>query len=63
MKRNKATGGVRLAKLIEQNTPPFRGGVWLNAYDCSWNDKITGTITTRINAGNNWFVTQVVETE
>lgn len=62
MKQNKATGGVRLRRLIEENTP-LRNGVWLDAFDKTYNEKISGTITTRISGGNNWFVTQVIETE
>lgn len=65
MKRNKATGGSRLQSLVNKRfTPPipFRNGIWLDCYSQIYNTKVSGTITTRVNEGNLWFVSQVIET-
>lgn len=42
---------------------PFRNGIWLDCYSQIYNKKVSGTITTRVNEGNLWFVSQVIETE
>ncbi len=34
------------------------GGVWLDAYNNSVSPKVSGTILTRIDAGNMWFITE-----
>ena len=47
----------RLDKMIEKGIIPNIGGVWVDAYNQSVNTEIAGTITTRIDAANNTFVT------
>ena len=59
MKQSKPTGGVRLDTLIEKGIP-FRGGLWLDTYNQRYST-IAGTVTTRIDAGGCWYVTQVTE--
>lgn len=61
MKQTKPTGGVRLEALIENNTPPFRRGVYLDTYNGIWNDRVCGTIKARIDSNCMYFVTDVIE--
>lgn len=53
----------RLDKMIEKGIIPNIGGVWVDAYNKSVNTEIAGTITTRIDAANNTFVTVPEETK
>lgn len=61
MKQNRPTGGVRLESLIGNNTPPFKGGVYLDTYNGIWNDRVCGTIKARIDSNCMYFVTDVIE--
>ena len=60
MKQNRATGGVRLAELIDKGVP-FKSGVYLDTYNQIYNSQVCGTIKARIDQNNMYFVTQVVE--
>jgi len=35
------------------------GGLWLDCYNCIYNEEICGTITTRIDAACEYFVTEL----
>lgn len=57
-----------MAKLIPTFTEMFRkrlipltGGVWIDIYNKSANQLIAGTIHTRIDHGNYWYVTELRE--
>ena len=50
------TGGVRLAKLIKSGNVD-RPYLWVDSYNQLVAEGITGTITTRIDAGACWFIT------
>lgn len=56
---SRATGGEHLRKLIQDNRPPLRGGIWLDCYNGIWNEEISGTITTRIDAACEFFVPEL----
>lgn len=59
MSNNKPSGGKALERLIKFNPPPIQGGVWLDCYNCIYNEEICGTITTRIDAACEYFVTEL----
>ena len=61
-RRNRPSGGVRLANLID-NGIPFKSGVWLDTYNGIYNEMFSGTIKARIDGNCMYFVTQVCETE
>lgn len=42
-------------------TIPLIGGVWIDVYNHSANALISGTIHTRIDHGNYWYVTELRE--
>ena len=44
------------------NGIPFKGGVYLDTYNQTYNEKVFGTIKARIDQNNMYFVTQVQET-
>lgn len=47
----------RLMKMIREGRIPNRGGVFIDAYNQSINEKIAMTITARVDASNSVFVT------
>lgn len=53
----------RLMKMIVEGRIPNRGGVFIDAYNQSINDDISGTITTRVDASNMTFVTEICSTK
>lgn len=59
--KDKPTGGVRLAELLDKGLP-FRGGLWIDTYNGIYNEAISGTIKARIDANCMYFVTQTYET-
>ena len=61
MRQKRLTGGKRLASLIERR-PPFKKGLWLDAYNQIWNERVCGTLTTRTVPANMGFVTWARET-
>lgn len=61
MKQTRASGGVRLAALIDRGIP-FRGGCWLDTYNGIYNVEVSGTIKARIDSNCMYFVTQCLET-
>lgn len=48
-------------KMIAEGKIPNKGGVFIDTYNQSINEDIAGTITTRINAGNMVYVTDLYE--
>ena len=55
------TGGKRMIKLIDSGFP-FKGGVFLDIYHTSYDEKIAMTIRTTIDSSSLHYVTQVYET-
>lgn len=51
-----------LGEMLIDGTIPLRGGVWIDIYNHSSNDRIAGTIHTRIQHGNYWYVTELTDT-
>ena len=47
--------------MFRDGTIPISGGVWIDVYNHSCNTRIAGTILTRIDRGNYWYVTEVNE--
>ena len=45
--------------MIDNNLIPNRGGVFIDAYNQSISEDIAGTITTRVDAANMIFVTEI----
>jgi hypothetical protein len=41
----------------------MRGGIWIDTYNGIWNEQISGTITTRVDAAGMFFVTAMVSAE
>ena len=60
--KHSMTDGKRLASLIEKGIP-FKGGVYLDTNNQTYNTMICGCIKARINSNNMYFVTPCVETE
>ena len=50
----------RLQKMITNNLIPNTGGVFIDAYNQTINTEIAGTITTRVDASNMVYVTEVI---
>ena len=50
----------RLAKMIANNLIPTRGGIFIDAYNQTINTEIAGTITTRVDASNMVYVTEII---
>jgi hypothetical protein len=48
----------RLQNLIDKGMIPNKGGVFIDSYNQSVNEEISGTITTRIDASNMSYVTE-----
>ena len=42
---------------------PNKGGAFIDAYNQSINEDIAGTITTRVDASNHIFVTEICDTK
>lgn len=53
----------RLVKMIREGRIPNRGGVFIDAYNQSINEDIAMTITTRIDASNSIYVTEICYTK
>lgn len=53
----------RLQKMIDENKIPNMEGVFIDAYNQSINKDISGTITTRVDASNMIFVTELINDE
>ena len=49
-------------KMFRECKVPIKGGVWIDLYNQSVNDMICGTIHTRINQGNYWYVSEIEDT-
>lgn len=47
--------------MFRDRTIPILGGVWIDVYNHSCNAGISGTIHTRIDHGNYWYVTELRE--
>lgn len=45
--------------MLVDGTIPLRGGVYIDIYNQIANERICGTIHTRIDRGNYWYVTEV----
>ena len=58
--KDRPSGGVRLAQLIEGGLP-YRGGLWLDTYNQIYNTIVAGTIKARIDGNCMYFVTSVCE--
>jgi hypothetical protein len=56
---SRPSGGKALERLILTRRPPIREGLWLDCYNCIYNEEICGTITTRIDAACEYFVTEL----
>lgn len=56
-------GNNRLIKMVQADAIPNRGGVFIDAYNQSTNEEIAGTITTRVDAANMIYVTEVCSTK
>lgn len=52
----------RLQMMIDKDLIPNRGGVFIDAYNQSINEDIAGTITTRVDASNSIYVTELCDT-
>ena len=50
-----------LCGMFRDGTIPIVGGVWIDVYNRSCNAQISGTILTRIDRGNYWYVTEINE--
>lgn len=50
-----------LREMFLDRTIPLIGGVWIDVYNHSANALISGTIHTRIDHGNYWYVTELRE--
>ncbi len=50
----------RLIQLLESGEVPCEGGIFLDCYNQTVSE-IAGTITTRIDASSNYFITDVYE--
>ena len=61
MRQKGLTGGRRLARLIERR-PPFKKGLWLDAYNQIWNERVCGTLKARTDSNCMYFVTWARET-
>lgn len=48
-----------MRQLLQGNAPPMRGGIWIDTYNGIWNEEISGTITTRVDAAGMFFVTEL----
>ena len=53
----------RLQKMINRGVIPDMGGVFIDAYNQIINPDIAGTITTRVDASNMIFVTEICNTK
>lgn len=49
---------TRLARMIDNGLIPDKGGVWIDAYNQSVSEDVAGTITTRIDSSNHYWVTE-----
>ena len=49
------------AEMFRERLIPICGGVWIDIYNKSANPHIAGTIHTRIDHGNYWYVTELRE--
>ncbi len=49
--------------MIAEGRIPNRGGVFIDAYNQSINEEVAGTITTRVDASNHIFVTDICNTK
>jgi hypothetical protein len=58
--KDKPSGGVRLASLIDQGLP-FKGGLWLDTYNGLYSP-ISGCVKARIDSNCMYFVTSSYET-
>lgn len=47
--------------MFRDGTIPIAGGVWIDVYNHSCNTRMAGTILTRIDRGNYWYVTEINE--
>jgi hypothetical protein len=47
--------------MFERGLIPPQGGVWIDCYNQSVNHDVAGSLTTRINSANHYFVTEMVE--
>lgn len=50
----------RLQKMITNNLIPNKGGVFIDAYNQTINTEIAGTITTRVDASNMVYITEII---
>lgn len=50
-----------LNKMFREGRVPIEGGVWIDIYNQSCNARIAGTIHTRIDHGNYWYITMLYE--
>lgn len=50
-----------LKGMFRDGRVPIEGGVWIDIYNRSCNIRIAGTIHTRIDHGNYWYVTELDE--
>lgn len=50
-----------LAQMFRERVIPIQGGVWIDVYNKICNKRTSGAITTRISAGNLWYVTEIDE--
>ena len=53
----------RAIKTVCENWGGLQHGTWIDAYNNIINTEISGTITTRISAGGNWYVAIIYEEE
>ena len=44
--------------MIDNGLIPDKGGVWIDAYNQSVSEDVAGTITTRIDSSNHYWVTE-----
>lgn len=49
--------------MAERNLVPIKNGVWVDAYNKTTIEGISGTITTRLDPSNQRFVTELYEIE
>lgn len=51
-----------LEAMLRSGKIPITGGAWIDIYNQSCNTRIAGTIHTRIQHGNYWYVTEIKDT-
>lgn len=49
--------------MIAEGRIPNRGGVWVDAFNQSINEDIAGTLTTRVDGSNMYYVTEICSTK